>query len=166
MRNHLQALALASALGSLLGTSLGCGNPPTFLDGSIKTSHDLSFDAVELRYLTDQTVFQLSYFKNLDEEAGAAAGQDTVVKVTFTTALDAVVAEKPIDLLAPAAAGRVERITAADDPFPTDLESGTVTFLNAPVVDETVKGELAITFANGKTLNGAFETPLVEVSFQ
>lgn len=165
MRKTLSKLALASALTSAFATAVGCGNPPTFLDGSIKTSHDLAFDTVELRYLSDQTVFQISYFKNLDEEAGAEGGQDTVAKITFTTALDAVKAETPIDITTAEAEGRVERVTAADDPFPTKLESGLVTFLTAPVVDEVTKGELAITFDNGKTLNGGFETPLVEVSF-
>ena len=146
-----------------LAVSTGCPAPPNLLDGSIKTSHDLTFDTVELRYIPDQTVYQLSYFRSLDEEG---TGADTVAKITFNEPAGGVVVEQPIDITAAEADGRVERVTAADDPFPADLDTGTVTFLTAPVVGEVVDGEFAVTFANGKTLNGAFEVELTEVSFE
>lgn len=149
------------ALAALIALA-GCGDPPNLLDGSIKQSHDLTFDAVELRYLSDQAVYQLSYFNSLDE-AGTSA--DTVAKVTFNEPAGGVVVEQPIDLLAPESAGNVERVTAKDDPFPSDLEKATATFFTTPVIGEIAKGEFAITFANGKTLNGAFETELIEASF-
>jgi hypothetical protein len=159
----LGLLALCAAL-PLLALTMACPPPPNFLDGSIKTSHDLDFDTVELRILTDQSVYQVTYFKNLDEEAGAAGGQDTIAKITFNEPAGGAVVDQPIDLTSAEAEGRVERITARDDPFPPDLDRGTVTFLTTPVVDEVVKGDIAITFSNGKTLNGAFETPLIAIS--
>lgn len=143
----------------------GCPPPPNLLDGSIKSSHDLTFDRVELRYLSDQAVYQLSYFQSLSEEGGADAGADTVVKVTFNEPAGGVVVDTPIDITDPAIEGRVERITAADDPFPSELDTATVTFHSAATIGETVSGEFAVTFGNGRTLNGAFETELIEAAF-
>jgi hypothetical protein len=67
--------------------------------------------------------------------------------------------------LAPEIDGVVERITAADDPFPSQLETATVTFSSTAVVGESAQGELAVTFANGTTLYGAFRTELTAASF-
>lgn len=150
----LTALALALA---------ACPPPPNFLDGSIKTSHDLTFDTVELRYRSDVLAYELAYFKDLDDAPGG--DNDTVVKVVFNEPAGGVVVEEPIDLTTAEADAIVQRVTAADDPFPPELETASVTFLSAPVVGEITKGEFAVTFTNGRTLNGAFETELIEVGF-
>lgn len=152
------------ALFTVAALAAGCPPPPNFLDGSIKQSHDLTFDTVELRLLTDQRVFQLSYFKNL-EKNNPAAGVDTVVKLTFNEPAGGVTVDKEIDLLAAETAGRVERVTAANDTFPASFTSGTVTFHKAPAVNATTNGEFAITFDNGKTLDGTFETKVQTASF-
>ncbi len=140
----------------------GCPPPPNFLDGSIKTSHDLTFDTVEMRFLSDQSVYELTYYKNLNE---AGSQRDEVVEIAFTQSPEDVVAETPIDINTAEARSLIERTTAASDPFPTELETATFTFFVAPVVGETVNGEFAVTFANGRTLNGAYETELAEASF-
>ena len=57
-----------SAFFVAIALVIGCVEEPNLLDGSIKSSHSLEFDTVELRFLTDQTVYQLSYFKLLDPE--------------------------------------------------------------------------------------------------
>lgn len=149
-----------------------CPPPPNFLDGSIKTSHDLAFDTVEMRFLVDQSAYELTYYRALDETGtcGVAAEQqatqcDEVVEIVFTQAPEDIAVDTPIDITTADAASQIERTTAANDPFPTELDSATVTFFVAPVVGETVSGEFAITFANGRTLNGGFETTLVEASF-
>jgi hypothetical protein len=146
----------------LLGAALlcaACDKPPNYLEGSISESHDLSFDAVSLRYLPDQQVFQLAYFKALD------AGADTVAKITFNEPAGGVVPNQPISLIAPEADAVVERVTAAGDTFPPTLREGQFLFFNDDVVNETVRGEFASTFDNGKTLNGGYEAVLKECSF-
>ena len=153
MHRLLLAVLLAAA----------CGGGPNVLDGSIAQSQDLSFDTVELRYLSDQSVYQRSDFKDLDEEGTST---DTVAKVTFHEPAGGVIVDQLIDLLTPQSEGRVERITAHNDPFPADLATASVTFRSPPVVDEIVSGEFAVTFSNGKTLNGAFQTKLAQASFQ
>ena len=145
-----------------LALTTGCPPPPNFLDGSIKTSHDLAFDTVEMRFLVDQSAYELTYYKNLDE---AGTQTDEVVEIVFTQAPEDIVVDTPIDITTAEAASQIERTTAANDPFPPELDSATVTFFVAPVVGETVSGEFAVTFANGRTLNGGFETTLVEASF-
>ncbi len=155
---------LLFAAASLFALAAGCGNPPNFLDGSIKESHDLTFDAVELRFLTDQSVFQLSYFNSLDTE-DPSAGKDTVAKLTFNEPDGGAVVDKKIDLTADTAGARVERVTARNDPFPSAFTKGEVTFHTKPADKKTVDGDFAITFDNGKTLDGGFEAPLEDVSF-
>jgi hypothetical protein len=151
------------ALFAAVALTTGCPPPPNYLDGSIKTSHDLAFDTVELRFLSEQSVYELTYYKNLGETADE--GRDEVVEIAFTQAPGDIVAETPIDITTAEAASQVERTTAANDPFPPDLETATVTFFVAPVVGETVNGEFAVLFTNGRTLNGGFEAELAEASF-
>ena len=158
----MNRLLLSLALVSLVAALTGCPPPPNFLDGSIKTSHELTFDSVEMRFLSDQSVYELTYYKNLDE---AGTDRDEVVEIAFTQAPEDIVVDTPIDLTRAEANTAVERTTAASDPFPTERESATFTFFVAPVVGETVSGEFAVTFANGRTLNGAYETELSEASF-
>jgi hypothetical protein len=153
-----------SLAGLALFVSTGCPPPPNFLDGSIKSSHDLTFDTVELRHRIDVLAYEILYFKDLDGVPGGD-DNDTVVKIVFNEPAAGVVVETPVDLTTEEADAVVQRVTAADDPFPSDFTTGSVTFLSAPVVDEVTKGEFAVTFTNGRTLNGAFETPLIEVGF-
>jgi hypothetical protein len=155
-------IALSSLLLITAAALMGCPPPPNFLDGSIKTSHDLTFDTVEMRFLSEQIVYELTYYKNLDENGD---DRDEVVEIAFKQAPEDVVVETPIDINTPEAESVVERTTAKNDPFPTALESATFTFFVAPVVGETVRGEFAVTFGNGRTLNGAFETVLGEATF-
>ena len=162
-----RALALAVALGSALGGALflaGCPPPPNYLDGSVKISHDLTFDSEELRFLSDQKVYQLEYKKALDVN-DPSAGADIVVKITFNEPAGGAVQDKAINLLDDAIAGKVERVTAANDPFPTSMKQATVTFHSAATVNTQVTGEFAVTFDNGETLFGNFETKLEAVSF-
>jgi hypothetical protein len=154
-------LALAAAV---VLAATGCPPPPNTLDGSVKTSHDLSFDGEELRYLSDQKVYQLEYTRALDPE-NPESGTDIVAKITFNEPANGVTVDKEINLLDEAIAGRVERVTAANDPFPTELKKAGVTFHTAATVNETVRGEFAVEFQNGETLFGTFETKLTSVSF-
>lgn len=159
-RTFLRALLFVAALSCSL-LLVGCPPPATFLDGSIKTSHDLTFDTFEARFIPDQETYQLTWLRSVDPDTGASGGQDVVARVTFTA--PNAKANEPIDLTKAEVAGRVE--SSERNPFPPDLERGTVTFTREPVVGELVSGEVAATFTNGKTLDGAFEETLAEVSF-
>ncbi|MCC7108792.1 MAG: hypothetical protein IT382_05860 [Deltaproteobacteria bacterium] len=154
MKKTLLALAAALALAT------GCPPPPNFLDGSIKESHDLAFDTVEVRFFPEQVRFEIAYFKQLSEDG--STGVDTVAKLVFTQPEGGVIVDEAIAL--DPAADIMERITAADDPFPA-LREGEVTFAAAATVGETTSGSFATTFNNGKTLNGGFEGELLSCSF-
>jgi hypothetical protein len=151
------ALAGAAALGA------GCGPGPNFLDGSIKESRSLDFDSVQLRYLEDQKGYDLQYLKALE----GGGDDDIVAKVAFTEPDGGAKADKKIDLLDDSIAGVVQRNTSggASDNFPDELERGSVTFHDTPKVGDTVSGEFAATFSNGKTLFGAFETKMKKAAF-
>lgn len=150
---------IVAALG-LVAFGTGCPPPPNFLDGSIKESHDLSFDTVEVRFFPEQGRFEIAYFKQLAEDG--STGVDTVAKLVFSQPEGGVVVDQAISL--DPAADIMERITAADDPFP-GLREGEVTFGSAANIGETTSGEFATTFTNGKTLNGGFEGELLSCSF-
>lgn len=143
-----------------LAFATGCPPPPNFLDGSIKESHDLAFDSVEVRFFPEQGRFEIAYFKQLSEDG--STGVDTVAKLVFTQPEGGVVVDEAIPL--DPSADIMERITAADDPFP-GLREGEVTFTSAATVGETTAGSFASTFTNGKTLNGGFEGELLSCSF-
>jgi hypothetical protein len=128
------------------------------LTGSIEQSHDLTFERVELRLLTDQAVYELKYLQPLD-----SGGDDLVARVVVDqpvpfaagTAIDLVVGN-----------GRVDRVTAANDPFP-ELAAGTLTIsAGGGVEGEDTRGEFASTFGNGRTLNGTFRAPITLVAFE
>lgn len=153
----LKLIATAGAL--LLATA--CPPPPNFLDGSIKESHDLSFDTVEVRFFPEQERFEIAYFKQLSDDG--STGVDTVAKLVFSQPEGGVVVDQAIPL--DPAADVIERVTAADDGFPADLREGEVTFSAAAKVGETTAGEFSSTFSNGKTLNGGFEGELLSCSF-
>lgn len=144
----------------LLLLAAACPPPANFLDGSIKESHDLSFDTVEVRFFPEQTMFEIAYFKELADDG--STGVDTVAKLVFTQPGSGVVVDEAITL--DPAVDVMQRITAADDPFP-GLREGEVTFSTAATVGETTAGDFSTTFTNGKTLNGAFEGELRSCSF-
>lgn len=150
---------LVVAVGAL-ALATGCPPPPNFLDGSIKESHDLSFDSVEVRFYPEQATFEVAYFKQLAEDG--STGVDTVAKLVFAQPEGGVVVDSVIAL--DPATDIMERITADDDPFPA-LSEGEVTFSAAATVGETTSGEFSTTFTNGKTLNGGFEGELRSCSF-
>lgn len=138
--------------------SIGCAEPNT-LTGSIEQSHDLTFDSVSVRLLTDQQVYEIKYLLALE-----GGGDDVVAKVVFNQPTDGIVLDEQLDLLD--LAGKVERITAANDPFPGGLEKANATFTaGGTEADQQTTGEFATTFDNGKTLNGTFDAPLEVVAF-
>jgi hypothetical protein len=148
----VSAVVLASA--SFAG---GCAEQTT-LTGSIGTSHDLTFDDVTLRRLTDQQAFELKYLRALD-----GGGDDIVAKIVFDAPAGGVVLDEAIDLVEQN--GVVERITARNDPFPP-LQTGTLTFTAGGVDDgDDTRGRFNTTFDNGRTLNGTFAVPLAFASF-
>jgi hypothetical protein len=149
-------LALAFPLAALVAS--GCAEPNT-LTGSIDQSHDLSFETVQLQLLTGQGAYELKYLKALE-----GGGDDTVAKVVFDQPEGGVVVDEELDLVA--LNGRVERITAANDPFPAVLQKANATFAaGGNDADEATSGSFAATFDNGKTLNGTFETTLKVIDF-
>ena len=152
-------LGLTSLL--LLATSLvslGCDEPNS-LTGSITDSHDLGFDTVRLRLLTDQQAYELRYDKAL-----AGGSQDIVAKVVFDVPADGVTVDDTLDLLS--LSGQVERITAKNDPFPA-VQRADLTFNTGGVDDnDTTSGAWGATFDNGKTINGTFEVSLEYASFE
>jgi hypothetical protein len=142
----------------ILGLGFGCAEPNS-LGGSIADSHDLTFDSVRLRLLTDQQVFELRYEKSLD-----SGDQDIVAKLVVDVPEGGVVLDTQLDVLA--LDGRIERITAKNDPFPA-AERADLTFTAGGVEDgERTAGSWGATFENGKTISGTFETPLEHASFE
>jgi hypothetical protein len=163
MRRPRPAVARAAVLAGALivpvvaGVAGGCLVDNT-LTGSIDQSHDLSFDRVELRLLTDQAVYELKYLQPLE-----AGGDDLVARVVVDQPAP-FAPGTPIDLVA--GNGRVDRVTAANDPFP-ELQAGTFTVAGGGVAqDEDTRGDFAATFTNGRTLNGTFRAPLVLLAFE
>ena len=153
---------VGNVIGSFIGivvatTVVGCADDNT-LTGSIGTSHDLAFDDVTLRLLTDQNAYELKYLHALE-----GGGDDVVAKIVFDTPESGVALDDDIDLAANN--GVVERITAKNDPFPT-MQTGTFTFTAGGVDDgDVTRGQFNTTFDNGRTLNGTFATTLVHESF-
>lgn len=134
-----------------------CAGPDS-LTGSISESHDLGFDTVGLRLFTDQDAYELKYEKLLD-----SGDRDVVAKVVFDTPADGLVLDRDIDL--PLNGGQVERITAANDPFP-GLDTGRIVFSAGGVDDgELSTGEFSVLFVNGKSLEGTFSVTLEHASF-
>ena len=150
---------LVVAAGALLFAA-ACPPPPNFLDGSIKESHDLSFDKVEVRFFPEQATFEVAYFKELSDDG--STGVDTVAKLVFAQPEGGVVVDEPIRL--DPAVDVMDRVTADQDVFP-GLREGEVTFSAPAAVGETTAGEFSTTFTNGKTLNGGFEGELLSCSF-
>ncbi len=131
---------------------------PNSLTGSITDSHDLSFDSVQIRLLTDQDVYEVRYDKALDGGAN-----DIVCKLVFDAPSSGITLDAQLDVIA--LDGRVERITAKNDPFP-DIERADVTFTAGGTDDgDTTIGVWGATFTNGKTISGTFDAPLTHVSF-
>lgn len=156
----LPCLVRSALLLVVVGASLavGCDEPNT-LTGSISESHDLSFDSVELRLLTDQQALELRYLKALD-----SGDNDIVAKIVVDVPEGGVSVDEEIDLLEHN--GAVDRVTARNDPFPA-LDRGSLTITSGGVDDgEDSVGDFASTFVNGKTLNGTFAVPLEHVSFE
>jgi len=148
----IAALVVGSAAGA------GCAEPNT-LTGSITDSHDLSFDTVQLRLFTDQQAYELRYEKALE-----SGDQDIVAKVVFDVPEGGVVLDEQFDVLAED--GRVERITAKNDPFPS-VEDADFTFTAGGVEDgAATTGSWGATFDNGKTISGTFEATLEHASFE
>lgn len=137
---------------------VGCDEPNS-LKGSITDSHDLSFDTVRLRLLTDQQAYELRYEKALER-----GDQDIVAKLVFDVPEGGVVLDDQFDVLVED--GRVERITARNDPFPS-VEDADCTFTAGGVEDgAATTGTWGATFDNGKTIEGTFEAILEHASFE
>lgn len=149
--------AMVVVVGGGVVGSLGCsaGNS---LSGSISESHDLRFESVRLRLFTDQQAWELRYVLPL-----AGGGDDIVAKVVLDVPTDGWNVGDPIDL--PTHGGRLERITARNDPFP-EIERAELTFSRGAVdVDDDSAGSWGATFVNGKTVFGTFQVPLEHASF-
>lgn len=149
-------IVAAVFIGSLFAAS--CAEPNT-LEGSISQSHDLTFDTVSVRLLSQQKVYEIKYLKALD-----SGDDDVVAKVVFNQPDGGAEADAALDLLE--LEGKVERITAANDPFPDGLDKANAVFTSGGNDDgEATVGSFASTFDNGKTLNGAFDADLEIVDF-
>ncbi|HEY4223948.1 MAG TPA: hypothetical protein VGO62_21480, partial [Myxococcota bacterium] len=61
--------------------------------------------------------------------------------------------------------GTCTRVTAAGDTFPETMKKAEVTFHSDAKVGADVTGEFAVTFDNGETLFGTFDTKLTSASF-
>lgn len=153
-------LLLASAIAAL---GSGCPEQANFLDGSIKDSRDLTFDYVQLRYLSDQGSYDLQYLKELE----AGGNDDIVAKIAFTEPEGGITLDDEINLLDDAIDGVVQRNTAGgtSDAFPDVLDKATILFTEGVKVGDKAVGEFAATFDNGKTLFGAFDVEVTEASF-
>jgi hypothetical protein len=155
----LLSVVVGVVVGGVGGSSSGCAEDNT-LTGSIGTSHDLDFDDVALRLLTDQAVLELRYLRALDTDGPV---DDVVARVVCDVPDGGVVPDEPIDLIEHD--GVVQRVTAANDPFPP-LRQGSLTFTVGGVDDgDDTRGRFAATFDNGRTLNGTFATTLVHARF-
>lgn len=131
-----------------------CGDPPNHLEGSVSSNVSLEFDHTRLvRYPT--LSIQLEYLKTL--ESGT---DDVVAKIVFDTPEGGIPAGEPIDLAKHN--GVVERVVAAGDTFPP-FDTGNITFDEGGNDPGLAKGSFAVTFENGRTLNGLFEVELEDV---
>jgi hypothetical protein len=143
----------------------GCGNPPNFLDGSVKTAHPLDFDSEQLRFFTDQKTYDLEYHKTLDPN-NPSAPPATPVKIVYNQPTGGVVKDKKIDLTDPKEAAVVQRIMPdSGDIFPATLKVGSVTWHTPATVNTVTTGEFAVQFDNGETLSGTWQTKLTSASF-
>jgi hypothetical protein len=149
-------LASLSASLMVMGVAAGCPPAPNSLSGSIESSHNLTFDRIELRFFTDQRAYQLDYLKNLEE-----GGNDVVAKIVFDEPEGGVVTGEDIDIAANN--GIVERVTSAGDIFPP-LQEGVFTFTSGGVDEGPAVGTFFTTFDSGQTLNGTFEGELDHVT--
>lgn len=149
-------LAIAFAAVATAALS-GCGNPPNHLEGSVESSVSLDFD--ETRMIRYQSLdIQLEYIKELE----GSTTPDIVTKIVFATPDGGVPEGEPIDILAND--GIVERVVAAGDNFPP-LDQGRITFETGGNEPGPAVGDFALTFENGRTLNGNFDTELEDVDF-
>lgn len=136
--------------------SLGCVEEPNRLEGSIADTFDLRFDSTRLiRY--ESLDIQLEYLRALE-----GGGEDIVLKLVFATPEGGIPQGTAFDL--DPTRDVAQHIVAAEDDFPA-LERGKVTFEAGGNEPGPATGELALTFTNGKTLNGAFDTELEDVEF-
>jgi hypothetical protein len=151
------SLALLCLLGLAALGSAGCEQPPNHLEGSIESNVSLDFDRTRLIRYTSLAM-QLEYLKDIED----VQNPDIVCKVVFDTPEGGIVADEPIDILANN--GKVERIVAASDTFPP-LDVGFIEFAEGGNEEGPAVGEFHLTFDNGRTLNGWFETTLEDVDF-
>jgi hypothetical protein len=140
---------------ALVLVAAACGDPPNHLEGSISSNVSLEFDHTRLIRYQDLSL-QLEYLKTLE----GGGGDDVVVKIVFDTPEGGVVAGEAIDLKAHD--GVVERIVAEGDAFPP-FDTGNITFDEGGNAPGPAKGSFAVTFDNGRTLNGLFEVELEDV---
>lgn len=145
--------ALLPALLAVLAS--GCLQEPNRLEGSIGSSVSLEFDHTRLVRYIDSLTFQLEYLRALE-----GGGDDVVAKIVFDEPAGGVAVDKPIDLVSQD--GVVERIVAAGDAFPL-MDTGTLTFEQGGQEPGPAAGTFAVTFENGRTLNGAFSADLEDV---
>lgn len=134
---------------------VACGDPPNHLEGSISSNVSLDFDRTRLiRYAS--LSMQLEYLKALE----GGGGDDVVAKLVFDTPEGGVKNGEPIDLVAED--GVVERIVAEGDAFPP-MDTGQLTFDLGGNEPGPAQGSFAVTFDNGRTLNGNFDVELEDV---
>jgi hypothetical protein len=139
--------------------AVGCAEPNE-LTGSISDSHDLTFETVELRLLAAQAAYELKYLLPLE----GGGGDDVVAKLVFDQPDGGITADDELDLIGLNV--KVERITAANDPFPPSVTKAVATFkAGGNEAGEQTTGEFSSTFDNGKTLNGTFDVELEVVDF-
>jgi hypothetical protein len=134
----------------------GCEEEPNLLEGSVSQNFDLDFDDVRFVRINGDT-YQLEYLLTLE-----SGGQNVICKIVFDEPEGGIPLETDVDIVANN--GIIERI-AGDGDFPLP-DSAIIRFFefNEPG-DEPgfADGEFAITFEDGKTLNGNFEVALEDV---
>ena len=156
--NPLRAQRLVLGLALVASTAVaGCADPPNHLEGSIDSSVSLVFDSTRMiRY--SSLAIQLEYSKELE----GSTTPDIIAKIVFDSPEGGVTEGSAIDLLEQN--GIVERIVAEGDSFPP-LDQGQLTFETGGNDPGPAVGDFAITFDNGRTLNGTFDVELEDVDF-
>jgi hypothetical protein len=146
----------ALAALSLLSGLLGCDDPPNHLEGSISSNVSLEFDDTRLIRFPSLAL-RLEYLKTL--ESGA---EDIVARLVFDTPEGGIQAGERIDIAEHN--GVVERVVAAGDGFPA-FDTAHIIFDEGGNDPGPARGSFAVTFENGRTLNGKFDVELEDVDF-
>ncbi len=149
-------LVTAAASLAFVVVTAACGDPPNHLEGSISSNVSLAFDHTRLVRYQPTLALQLEYLQTLE----GGGGDDVVAKIVLDTPEGGIVSGEPIDLAAHG--GVVERVVAAGDTFPA-YDTAHITFDEGGNEPGPAKGSFAVTFDNGRTLNGLFDVELEDV---